>query len=521
MRLLALLIAAAVVGSIWMPNWSSAASRLLAALEFVPSVGSVEITKVTPGNADVLVGESVDIAAEISESGGKPHHAALWVRPTKRPRRRGHGRRREARALPADRPFGPQAASVSSGDRRFANAGLYGRRREKPAVESVEVTFHYPAYLGRKNDTIRQKGLDIEAPQYTLAELRLRLSAPVAKGYLDSEGERFPGRVEEGGKLLVASMPLLKDTTYSVRLFDDTGHTDPNPRLNRVAVLPDKPPTVELLKPNAESSASPAGDVPVTIRAGDDHGLSGLRLEMKVQAAAVTAPDGGSKPAADTESVTLVKQWNDFAGDSTTAVRHHLLKFTPEMAKPGQTVLIRAVAWDRREVSDWGLTLGKQESASGWHAVKIVAQDAQATAALDQLDKLRDAIWKVLEKQLLARKAAAALVAREQLAERIAGAVEVARAAGGNPKELAGGGPVDWPGRRPGAAGHQARHEWPGLRRYAPGGDLFGGAGEAEGGRRVQKAHRRVDRRARPDCRRAAEVAGRNRASAKPTCWPT
>ena len=27
-----------------------------------------------------------------------------------------------------------------------------------------------------------------------------------------SEGERFPGRVEEGGKLLVAGMPLLKDS---------------------------------------------------------------------------------------------------------------------------------------------------------------------------------------------------------------------------------------------------------------------------------------------------------------------
>ena len=37
----------------------------LRAWEFVPSVGSVEITRVTPGNVEVLPGESVEIAAEV------------------------------------------------------------------------------------------------------------------------------------------------------------------------------------------------------------------------------------------------------------------------------------------------------------------------------------------------------------------------------------------------------------------------------------------------------------------------
>ena len=87
-------------------------------------------------------------------------------------------------------------------------------------------------------------------------------------------------------------MPLLKNGSYSVRLFDDAGHTDPNPRLNRITVLPDKPPTVELLKPARQSSAAPGSDVPVMIRAGDDHGLERLRLEMKVVADVGTAAAG-------------------------------------------------------------------------------------------------------------------------------------------------------------------------------------------------------------------------------------
>ncbi len=425
---LAVLVVIAVAGAIWIPNWSSAASRLLAPWTFVPSVGAVKILNVTPGNTDVLVGDSVEIAAEIANPDGKPHRATLWVTPEKEaesPLAMMADEKHQRYRLTVPSLLKPLKYRVEIGD---SQTQVYAVGvREKPVVETVEATFHYPAYLGRKAETVGQKTLDLETPQYTLAELRLRLSAPVAKGYLESDGERFMGRVEEGGKLLVASMPLLKDGTYSVRLFDDAGHTDPNPRLNRIAVQPDKPPTVELLKPGAESSGSPGSDVPVTIRAGDDHGIQRLRLERKVRAAsAAAAPEGAAKPAADTEPVTVVQQWSDFVGDSTTtAVRHHLLKLKPETIKPGQTVLIRAVVWDRRLVNDWGLDLGPQESQSGWHALKIVAEDTQATAALEQLDKLRGAIWKILEKQILARQAAGALLGREQLAERIGGAAEI------------------------------------------------------------------------------------------------
>ncbi len=74
----------------------------------------------------------------------------------------------------------------------------------------------------------------------------------------------------------------MKNTTFTVHLFNDAGHTDPAPRLNQVRVLPDKPPTVELLKPPRQGSAAPGDDVPVMIRAGDDHGIGRVRLEMSI-----------------------------------------------------------------------------------------------------------------------------------------------------------------------------------------------------------------------------------------------
>ena len=170
-----------------------------------------------------------------------------------------------------------------------------------------------------------------------------------------------------------------------------------------MTVLPDAPPTVELLKPARQSTAAPGAKIVVVIRAGDDHGLGRLQLEMKL---------AGPK-SADADA-TVVQQWSDFPGDSTTtAVRQHRLQLKRGTFKPGQTVLLRAVAWDKRAVSDWGLDLKPQETAGSWHAIKIVAEEVEAAAALQQLDGLREAIWKLLEKQLLARAAASPLLLGE------------------------------------------------------------------------------------------------------------
>ena len=79
--ILALLMAAAVVCQSRIPHWTSAASRLLTPWRFVPSIGSVEILNVSPGDADVLVGENVEIAAEIKNPQDRPHQAVLLISP--------------------------------------------------------------------------------------------------------------------------------------------------------------------------------------------------------------------------------------------------------------------------------------------------------------------------------------------------------------------------------------------------------------------------------------------------------
>jgi hypothetical protein len=426
---LALLIAAAMLGDRWMPNWRSAASRLLSPWEFVPSVGSVEITQVTPGNVEVLPGESVDIAALVRNPGRTPHTAVLVLM--------GEDGRQSTQAMACSTGFQPVKGHGQDGRATRYHATISCVLRplryrleigdsqtplytvsvgQRPAVEGLEVTYRYPAYLGRRPETLQQRELDLEAPQYTVVDLKFRLSAPVAHGSLQSGNEVFPGHVEEGGRRFIASMPLLRSGSYSVRLVGEAGRVDPGARLNRITVLPDQPPQVELVHPAAQSSAPPRAQLPVVVRASDDHGLGQIELQMKIEGekeADVSAsngkPEGGPDAPADSESVIVVKQWTDFPGDGiTNAVRRYRLPL-PEAARPGQAVLIRAVARDKRLLVDGGLDLGPQESATPWHEVKIVAPEAASKAAMAQLDGLRDAIWKLLEKQLQARSAAAAL----------------------------------------------------------------------------------------------------------------
>ena len=52
--------------------------------------------------------------------------------------------------------------------------------REKPTVTEVEVTYHFPAYLELAPQTFAQPHADLEAPEFTVAEMHIRPSVPVA-----------------------------------------------------------------------------------------------------------------------------------------------------------------------------------------------------------------------------------------------------------------------------------------------------------------------------------------------------
>ncbi|MHC4404696.1 MAG: hypothetical protein ACYTG0_34015 [Planctomycetota bacterium] len=444
-----LVVALAIMCHLLVPNWGSAAGRLMKPWEFVPSIGSVKILEVTqngtivftpmmthePDDVDVLSGSSLEITAEVvDDRPDAPYRATLLITQD--------GEVEESRLMTAGEPYAVQGGDPGSqGRRRYtltlptvtkpltyrleigdSQTGRFSVGiRQKPTIEEVEVTYRYPLYLGRTKETLPpQKTADLEAPQYTVAELHIRPTVAVAQGYVQAESERHLGTVEHDGQLLLVRMPLLRDTTFTVHLFDDAGHSDPNPRVNHVRVLPDQGPTVELLKPAREGSATPGDDVPVTIRAGDDHGLGSVRLEWKITGGG-PAPDGDAGQSSEIIPPATLKEWTEFANENQTAiVLDHHFELPSDRVEAGQVVMVRAVAEDKRRFEvRRGELLKPQEEATGWHRLRIVAKEQENKHALEGLDGLRAAIWKILEKQILANARAATVLQRASLAERV------------------------------------------------------------------------------------------------------
>lgn len=424
LAVLALLVLVALVCSLVVPNWGSAATRLMKPWDFVPSVGKVRI-QVSPGNTEVLIGSNVEIVGRVLHADGTPHRGVLYVRP--------QGGEESALELVPDENYATYRATLASvseplhyrleiGD---SQTEIYSIQvRQKPTIKQVDVRYTYPDYTRLPPHRVTKVDADLDAPQCTLAELRVEPSTPIASGHVDLEGQRYIGRVEEGGTRLVVELPMLKDGSFTIQMANTAGHTDPNPRVNRLRVTPDKPPTVEIVKQSREETAAPGARIPLRIRATDDYGLGHIRLEMRIknEAEGQAKPDG-SAPADDSNPIVVVRRWSDLEDREATV--SHELELPADKAPPGSTVMFRAVAADGRQFDKFGMSLRPQEASTPWLAVRIVDPDAKAAAAVEQAESLRAAIFKILEKQIRARLSAATILQRQGVAERNRQSAEV------------------------------------------------------------------------------------------------
>ncbi len=407
-----------------LPTWGSAVNRLMQPWEYVPVLGSVKILQVLPGDSEVLLGSSATIVVEILDSAGEePPRGSIWVQAEGEAGQwlpmapgemyevadsSGHkqGRRKYQFVIPT--VLKPLEYRVEIGD---SQSRIYRLTvREKPTVSEVEVTLNFPAYMNRSPQTFVQQEADLEAPQYTVAELRIRATSPIAKGHLEVGGEAYAGRVEHHDRVLRVNLPLLRDGTFTIHLFNAAGHTDPNPRVNRIKVIPDSPPRVELIAPPRQVTAAPRATMLATVRVADDYGVGRVRLEMKIRKQGAENPgDAGSE-----ERASLLHEWTNVPGNTAAALQHSFA-IPAEGLEAGDVVLVRAVAWDKRFVKDWGLDLRPQESASAWHEIRIVDAEKQKQEKLAELTNLRTQIYRLLEKQIRANVSAVRIATGKSL----------------------------------------------------------------------------------------------------------
>jgi hypothetical protein len=414
--LLGIFLAACLGLSVLFPQWSSSFARLLHPWKFVPAVGSVRIVEVTPGDTEVLIGASLTVTAQIINPDHQPHPATLFIRRADEPETAvpllaDEDHEKFTAALP--QVLGPLQYRLEIGDSQspLYKVGVCA----KPTIAEVLVTYRYPRYLNRADETQTQKHADLEGPQFTLADLAIHASTPITSGYLMIGGHRNQGWVQDE-RILRTYVFLNQTTTCTIHLFNAAGHTDPEPRVNQVRVLPDEPPSVQLVEPARETSVAAGGKTAVVIRAGDDHGLGRVWLEMRM------GEDLANRERSETPPAQTVASWDQFPA-ITSAVLKHSLELNTARFKPGQVVFIRAVARDRRDVNidRFGikLQLGPQESATAWCQIRILSPEAKVSAELAQLDSLRAAVGKILLQQTRARVAVSQAGSLPNVAEEV------------------------------------------------------------------------------------------------------
>jgi hypothetical protein len=409
--ILGAILASAMLLNAIVPTWASSTRRLLHPFTFVPAVGSVRIVEVSPGDTAVLIGSSLHVAARIENPAHRALPATMFVRRADQPE--------TALAMLPDEENRAYLAALSQvlapleyrlqiGDSQtpLFRVSVY----EQPAIAEVEVTYDFPAYLERSRATVRQDHADLDAPQFTHAELRIHPSTPIARGHLLVRGKSIDGQVTDGGRALLARMPLEETTTFTIHLVTAEGHSDPQPRVNQVVVRPDAPPTVQLVEPAPETRVAAGAKPMIVVRAHDDHGLGLVRIETRTRRAGA-----GAGSAEALTPVRILAAWSQLAGSA--AVLSQALDLDPARFPPGQTVWVRAVAHDRRRLDLPGRQLGPQEAATPWQPISIVAVEAKTRADLARLDGLHTALAGILQEQLRARAAAAGLARLTTAAE--------------------------------------------------------------------------------------------------------
>src|ERR1017187_9175563 len=200
--------------------------------------------------------------------------------------------------VPESLEYYVEAGGVKSGTYKLNVVDL-------PGVKKIRVTYHYPSYLGLK-DEVEDPGGDLRAVEGTQADVAITTDKPLASGILMmDDGSKLTLRNGPDG-ILVATVPILKDGQFHIAALE--GGDDV--RLSEdyfIEAQRDKPPEIKMTRPGRDFKASPIEEVTVQVEASDDFGLKNVELHYSVNGAPekIVAMPAGGKSATGTSTIAL------------------------------------------------------------------------------------------------------------------------------------------------------------------------------------------------------------------------
>ncbi len=170
--------------------------------------------------------------------------------------------------------------------------------RERPLVRRLQLTLHYPAYTGLPAQTLPPDVGNVSAlPGTRISVEVLTGAAPVAAARLHfDDGTTVPLTLHDS--LATGSFTLRRPGQYWIELRTPDSLTNPEPVRYTLELVPDDPPTITLLQPEATYLLDDALQAPLQVRVHDDFGFTALRLYWRLSESTFRIPetDFSSRP---------------------------------------------------------------------------------------------------------------------------------------------------------------------------------------------------------------------------------
>ncbi|MDK1022423.1 MAG: hypothetical protein QGD90_12395, partial [Candidatus Hydrogenedentes bacterium] len=231
---------------------------------------------VTPAGTTADYGE--DVKVTVLASGPRPKDLSLVLR--------GRGAA-ESTAFPmfdaGDGVYFQTIENVQSDMEYFARMRRGRSKRYQlqvltaPRIEEVIVTYTYPAYTRLRPQTRLLGDRGLRGYRGTSVEMTLASNRPLAGGDLTVTGEDYALKPYDTHKV-GQTFTLSSAGDFSAHVRDVNGNRSAETVAGRVELIRDRKPEVQIVSPGMDSFAVPDAEIPITVEASDDLGLTRLRL---------------------------------------------------------------------------------------------------------------------------------------------------------------------------------------------------------------------------------------------------
>ncbi len=185
---------------------------------------------------------------------------------------------------------------------------------DRPFVRSMTVSIIPPAYTKLKRETLEENIGDILALPGTKVVWNIVPSKAIAKGSIVfKDGSDIP--LKQNSEHYSADLSLLGSTSYYVELEDEKGNTNQNIIEYKIELMTDEFPTISILSPGKNIDVTDAMMLPMEFKLSDDFGVSQLQLKFRLVESKYSAGEKEMGSIIPFDTLTIKDGILDYAWD--------------------------------------------------------------------------------------------------------------------------------------------------------------------------------------------------------------